>query len=111
MAETISKIVDAESLLADQSAEIKASLEDLLTAIRAVPDETQRAVLTMRYVEGLDWLSIAERIGYEHTQTYVIHARALLVVNEWLKKKEHLISVRSVRPYKARSESEIKRSF
>ena len=84
MAAVVARIADLEGTMADALAEVDRALRDVLAAIDAVPDETQRAVLTLRYVEGLDWLSIQERMHYEKTQVYVIHGRALVAVNEWL---------------------------
>lgn len=81
---TVARIVDMENALADEGAEVTAILEGVLAAIRSVKDETQRAVLTLRYVEGLNWWKISEQIHYEERQTYTIHGRALEAVNEWL---------------------------
>lgn len=84
MGATVAKIVDMESAISGEAAEVTAILNEVLAAIRSVQDETQRAVLTMRYIEGLDWLKVAERIGYEISNTYIIHGRALVEVNRWL---------------------------
>lgn len=88
MAEVVAKIADAEAQLGEQAARISAELAAVRAAIDAVPDATQRAVLAMRYVEGLDWLTIQERTHYEKTQVFVIHGRALVAVNEWLEEQE-----------------------
>ena len=85
MGATVAKIVDMEQGLADEAQEVSTILNEVLAAIRAVHDETQRAVLTMRYVEGLGWQKIAEQIHYEERQTYAIHGRALAGVNDWLR--------------------------
>lgn len=85
MSDTIARIVDAENALNPALAEINESIEEILKAINSVPDEMQKTVLTMRYIEGLDWISIQGRICYEERQTFVIHGRALVAVNEWLK--------------------------
>jgi hypothetical protein len=44
----------------------------------------QKTVLMLRYVEGLDWISISEKISYEERQTFIIHGRALWTVRKWL---------------------------
>ena len=85
MASVVAWIADAEQQLADEARQISDALRDLLAAINSVDDETQKTLLTLRYVEGLNWREIAEKLHYEERQTYVIHGRALLVVNEWLK--------------------------
>lgn len=86
MGATVAKIVDAEEALRPVLAEITASITAIMAAIDSVPDEMQKTVLTLRYIEGLDWISIQERIGYEERQTFVIHGRALVEVNKWLEK-------------------------
>lgn len=85
MGDTVARIVDAESALSGSLAEIDKHLRDILNAIEAVPDELQKTVLTLRYIEGLDWVEVANKIQYEERQTFVIHGRALVAVNDWLK--------------------------
>ena len=90
MAAVVAEIADMEAAMADALAEVNQALRDTLAAIDAVPDETQRAVLTMRYVEGLGWTDIQERMNYERTQAFVIHGRALVAVNEWLSSNDSI---------------------
>lgn len=87
MAETIAQIIDAENAFSDVVAEITALQEEILTAIRSLENETQKAVLMLRYIEGLDWISIQEKLNYERTQIFVMHGRALVGINEWLRRK------------------------
>lgn len=82
---SVIRVVEGTELLNAEMRRCEKALEEVLDAIRSVPDETQRAVLTMRYVEGLGWADIQEEIHYERTQTLVIHGRALNAVNQWLK--------------------------
>ena len=84
MAEDVARIVDAEGALSESLQEIGRRLKEILAAIESVPDEMGKTVLTLRYIEGLDWVSISEKIGYEIAQTYVLHGRALVAVNRWL---------------------------
>lgn len=84
MAEDVARIVDDEASLGDALQEIAKRLREILQAIESVPDEMQKTVLTLRYIEGLDWPDIQERIAYERTQTLVIHGRALVAVNKWM---------------------------
>ena len=65
MAEDVAKIADETEQLQEAKARVDEALAEILRAIEAVPDEMQKAVLTLRYVEGLDWISISERIQYE----------------------------------------------
>lgn len=86
MAEDVARIVDTEEELTEEIAEIGKRLKEILDAINAVPDEMQKTVLTLRYIEGLDWLAISERISYEISNTYILHGKALVHVNEWLRR-------------------------
>lgn len=87
MAEAIAQIVDAEAQIADIVGQITKTQSEILESINSVRNETQKAVLMLRYVEGLDWISIQEKIGYERTQTLVLHGRALVEVNKWMEGK------------------------
>jgi DNA-directed RNA polymerase specialized sigma24 family protein len=87
MAEDVARIVDDEASLGDALAEIAKRLREILQAIESVPDEMQKTVLTLRYIEGLDWIAISEKVGYEERQTFVIHGRALVAVNKWMEEK------------------------
>ena len=79
-------IVDTEAEIRPELQEINDKIRRIMTAINSVPDEMQKTVLTMRYIERIDWLTISERIGYEISNTYIIHGRALDNINTWLVK-------------------------
>lgn len=85
MAEDAAKIVDMTAKHDALVQEIDQALSEILIAIRAVEDQKQRTVLTLRYVEGLSWNDVQDQMGYEKAQTMVYHGRALAAVNEWLK--------------------------
>ena len=84
MAEDVCIALEAEEQLKEELQRANAILHEVLEAIAAVKDEAQRTVLILRYVNCMDWLSIQNAIGYEQTQTLVLHGRALLEVNHWL---------------------------
>ena len=87
MADDVTRITDATEQLRDAKAKVDAALGEILTAINAVPDEMQKTVLILRYVEGLDWISLADKIGYEISNTYILHGRALWAVRKWMEEK------------------------
>ena len=89
MAADVCTAVDACKMLFDEKAQAEKALQEILIAIRAVPDERQRAVLTMRYVEGREFSQIAEEMHFSEPAIYVAHGRALVIINKWLKKNEH----------------------
>ena len=84
MAEEIVRAMELEDQILEQERIAAAVLKEVLTAIEAVPDEMQKTVLTLRYVEGLDWFKISEAINYEISNTYILHGRALWTVKKWL---------------------------
>lgn len=88
MAEDVCYAADASGILTEELKKATAALNDVAMAIASVPDEMEKTVLTMRYIEGLDWISIAERIHYEERQTFVIHGRGLMAVNRWMERAQ-----------------------
>lgn len=88
MAEEVCKIADITVELREEAEKAWEVLAEILKAIDAVPDEMQKTVLTLRYVEGLNWMQIAEKIGYEISNTYILHGRALWQVNQWMKARK-----------------------
>ena len=84
MAEDVARISDETEQLKAAKERAEQALAEILAAIQAVPDEMQRTVLLLRYVEGMDWISISERIHYEERQTFILHGRALWAVRRWL---------------------------
>lgn len=85
MAEDICRAADAKQQLAAKIAELNAAMQRILLLIDVPADERQRTVLTLRYVNGLAWEDIQERMGYERTQTLCLHGRALAAINRRLK--------------------------
>lgn len=88
MGDVVARISDTADQLREVEKRASEVLTEILKAIDAVEDEMQKTVLTMRYVEGLDWISVAEKVNYDPSRVYVFHGRALWAVNEWLEKQE-----------------------
>lgn len=84
MAEDVARISDETEQLKAAKERAENALSQIMAAIQAVPDEMQRTVLLLRYVEGLDWISLADKIGYEISNTYILHGRALWCVRKWM---------------------------
>ena len=87
MAEAVCKAADASETLYAEWQECNRVLVQIMAAISAVPDEMQKTVLTLRYVEGRSWEDIQDMIGYERTQTLAIHGRALWAGKQWMIKR------------------------
>ena len=84
MAANVCTAADASEILYQEKAKADALLRDILSAIDSVPDERQKAVLTMRYVNGDPFLKISESLFLSEPAVYIAHGRALVAVNKWL---------------------------
>ena len=87
MARDICDAVDATETLREYKSKANAVLRDILTAIDSVQDERQKLLLTLRYINGLNFKDIKETMHYEETQIFVIHGRALVEINKWLERR------------------------
>lgn len=87
MAKAVCNAVDASEILYGYKADAEAALREILAAINSLKDEQQKQVLTMRYINGDSFQDIMDKIGYEKTQAYVIHGRALVEINKWLERR------------------------
>lgn len=87
MASDICDAVDATETLREYKAKADTVLRDILTAIDSVQDERQKLLLTLRYINGLNFKDIKETMHYEETQIFVIHGRALVEINKWLERR------------------------
>lgn len=87
MARDVCSAVDATETLREYKSKANAVLRDILTAIDSVQDERQKLLLTLRYINGLNFKDIKETMHYEETQIFVIHGRALVEINKWLEKR------------------------
>ena len=86
MARDVCNAVDACETLYQYKAEAEAALREILSAIDSLTDERQKELLTLRYVTGMGFKDIKEKIHYEETQMYVIHGRALMGINSWMER-------------------------
>lgn len=87
MAADVCNAVDASEILYTYKEEVAKCLHDILAAIDSLKDDRQKEILTMRYINGDSFPDIMDKIGYEKTQAYVIHGRALIEINKWLEKR------------------------
>ena len=63
---------------------LQALLECQLKIEKAIEslNSTERELMRLRYIDGAEWLDVAETIHYEWTQTHRIHARALAKIRD-----------------------------
>ena len=91
MATDVCMAVDACEILYKYKSEAENALRDILAAVDSLKDERQKEILTMRYIQGISFEDIMEKVGYERTQTYVIHGRGLVEINKWLERRGELV--------------------
>lgn len=84
MAEDIVKVADSTEQLKAVLAQIDRDLQEILRAIDSVTDEMQKTILTLRYIEGLDWESIQDQLHVERSWGSKLHGRALWNVKQYL---------------------------
>lgn len=70
-------IREAEQAVEKDYHELARRQKAIEAAIRLVPDERQRAILEMRYLEGMPFFRIAMALNYEERQIYRLHKAAL----------------------------------
>lgn len=86
MESNIVKAIDATAQLQAEIDQANEILREILRAINSLKDERQKELLTRRYITGQDFRTIGEEMHYSETRVFVIHGRALLGVNEWLRR-------------------------
>ena len=83
MEDTIVKIVDMENAInekIDQLTDLKAEIRN---NINKLPDDTERLLLTYRYLCFLSWEEIAVKMGYSYRNIHRVHSRALRDFERW----------------------------
>lgn len=90
MAANVCTAADAAEILYEEKAKADGLLREILTAIDSVKDERQKAVLTMRYVNGDPFLKISESLFLSEPAVYIAHGRALVAVNKWLEVRKNV---------------------
>ena len=58
------KIVNLQTVYSQDMAELLGRKDSIIKAIEAVENDTYRAILQMRYVQRIQWQSIADELGY-----------------------------------------------
>ena len=88
MARDVCSAVDACEILYRYKADAVAALREILVAIDSLKDERQKEVLTRRYINGEQFAKVAELMHFSEPVVYVLHGRALIGINHWIKKEE-----------------------
>ena len=90
MAEDVVKAADSTEQLKAVLDQIDHDLSEILKAIDSVPDEMQKTILTLRYIEGLDWESVQQQLHVERSWGSKLHGRALWHVKQYLLQNDRL---------------------
>ena len=72
------RVLDGEERLRQIIAHAGEALSARLLLVERLPDERQKTLLTLRYINGWAWERIGYEMHYERTQVFEIHAQSLL---------------------------------
>lgn len=75
--DAVLRVVDGEARLQEVIRHIGEALAARLLLLEALPDERQKTLLTLRYINGSAWERIGYTMHYERTQVFEIHNQAL----------------------------------
>ena len=87
MADAVDMLVDLEDDLNWDLKELVNTRREIRTAIREVEDIALQTVLEMRYLNGLSWTEIENRLGKGHRWTMELHRRAVSAIQNILDEK------------------------
>ena len=76
----VGKIMELEEELNAQIDRMVDKRREIEEAIARVPNPQQQEVLSLRYIDGLSWERIAERLFYSVQHIHKLHGRALQVI-------------------------------
>lgn len=74
---TVDELVELRAMLYDRLLDSTALRLDIEHSISAVSDERLRLLLELRYIDGLTWEKVAEKLNTEYRWVLRLHKRAL----------------------------------
>lgn len=87
MANSVVSAIDATAFLDQQRQEALRVMQEIMDAIKSVPDDVEQTVLIEHYINGRKLADIQTDICYERRNTTIIHGRALWHVWKYMKEK------------------------
>ncbi len=78
------ELVEAQARLQQLIGHISESLDVRLALIEQLADERHRLVLTLRYINGLEWFKVEHAMHYERRQVFYFHSEALKEVGRMM---------------------------
>lgn len=73
----IDKLRTMQKKIFSEIAELDLARDEIIHAIDAIPSETLREVLELRYINMLSWKEVARRMDYTEDNIYKLHQDAL----------------------------------
>lgn len=74
--------IDLERRMDEKIAELREKREDIVNAVDAIGDPTERSMLLYRYVQGRSWPYVMAKLEITERTSYRIHESALLHFGE-----------------------------
>ena len=89
--ELIAKMLELETYIKADTERVRYALMDIQFLIDSLEDFRERNVLQLRYVEGLNWYRISEKLYMDERWVYRLHRRSLRKLVEWTSKSHHVL--------------------
>ncbi len=83
----VARIIEMESRVSDSIELLEATEREVTLVINAVKDDTQRAILYERYINGKTFERIAVGLSYCWRQTIRLHGMALMAAGEVMQRR------------------------
>jgi DNA-directed RNA polymerase specialized sigma subunit len=77
LSDYIAQLDELDEELYQEGVERVKEYKDILCRINALEDEDERDILFYRYIKGLDWWEVAQKINRSERQVYRKHGKAL----------------------------------
>ena len=71
------KEIENAPAFAEEVKKLKPKLRKIETAISSLEDVKQRRVLSFRYLDGMSYIEISERMHYSEERIYQLHRQAI----------------------------------
>lgn len=71
--ETIRPLIECYTKKLEELVAAQLEIEEVIATL----EPTERDLVRLRYIDGLDWWKVCDRIGYEWAQTHRLHAKIL----------------------------------
>ena len=78
MGDIVAAMADMERELKDRLTELARLQMGIMARICQIEDGRYRRLLVLRYVDGLSWEDVANRMSYSRVQIFRLHGQALL---------------------------------